>query len=85
MFSLCMQISSHKYQTDEQGWVDTILSVKANGTVRINTMDWLGQSSYAQSTVFWPVLSDAIAKVRKLKTFMCKKTKILLKRKNRFS
>ncbi|CAK9254091.1 unnamed protein product [Sphagnum jensenii] len=51
------------FSTDEQGWVDTILSVPVNGTVRINTMDWLGQSEYTNTIVFWPALSSAIAKV----------------------
>ncbi|CAM6009882.1 unnamed protein product [Sphagnum balticum] len=57
------EIAYHDYQTDEQGWVDTILSVPVNGTVRINTMDWLGQSEYTNTIVFWPALSSAIAKV----------------------
>jgi len=61
----CVQIAYHDYQTDEQGWVDTILSVPVNGTVRINTMDWLGQSEYTNTIVFWPALSSAIAKVQK--------------------
>jgi phospholipase D3/4 len=60
-----VQIAYHDYQTDEQGWVDTILSVPVNGTVRINTMDWLGQSEYTNTIVFWPALSSAIAKVQK--------------------
>lgn len=58
------QIASRKHQIDEQGWVDTILSVPINGTVRINTMDWLGQSQFSQTVVFWPVLLDAISKVQ---------------------
>ncbi len=62
---MCVQIAYHDYQTDEQGWVDTILSVPVNGTVRINTMDWLGQSEYTNTIVFWPALSSAIAKVQK--------------------
>ncbi|KAH8952944.1 hypothetical protein BDL97_09G111500, partial [Sphagnum fallax] len=58
------EIEYHDYQTDEQGWVDTILSVPVNGTVRINTMDWLGQSEYTNTIIFWPALSSAIAKVK---------------------
>ncbi|XP_059275255.1 uncharacterized protein LOC132029877 isoform X2 [Lycium ferocissimum] len=52
-----------KYQTDEQAWVDTIKSVAKGGTVRINTMDWLGQSGYTKQTVYWPSLSSAISEV----------------------
>ncbi|KAJ4952035.1 hypothetical protein NE237_028867 [Protea cynaroides] len=52
-----------KYQADEQGWVDTIKSVGAGATVRINTMDWLGQSQYLSPTVFWSSLSSAISEV----------------------
>lgn len=55
--------SGDSYQIDEQGWLDTILSVPVNGTVRINTMDWLGQSQFLNVDVFWPVFSDAISKV----------------------
>ncbi|PIA51432.1 hypothetical protein AQUCO_01100337v1 [Aquilegia coerulea] len=51
------------FQTDEQAWVDTIKSVGLGGTVRINTMDWLGQSQYLKSTVYWPSLSSAISEV----------------------
>ncbi|CAM6105639.1 unnamed protein product [Calypogeia fissa] len=50
------------YQSDEQGWVETILSVPVNGTVRMNTMDWLGQSQFGAPT-FWTALSTAIGKV----------------------
>lgn len=52
-----------KMQTDEQAWVDTIKSVSLGGTVRINTMDWLGQSEFAKTTVFWSTLSSAISEV----------------------
>lgn len=57
------ELSFDKFQADEQGWVDTIKSVKSGGMVRINTMDWLGQSQYATQTVFWPSLSSAISEV----------------------
>ncbi|XP_073126840.1 uncharacterized protein [Henckelia pumila] len=53
----------HKYQTDEQAWVDTIKSVGNGGTVRISTMDWLGQSQYLAQTVYWSSLSSAISEV----------------------
>jgi phospholipase D3/4 len=52
-----------KFQADEQGWVDTIKSVKLGGIVRMNTMDWLGQSQYATQTVYWSSLSSAISEV----------------------
>lgn len=52
-----------KYQTDEQAWVDTIKSVGNGGTVRISTMDWLGQSQYLAQTVYWSSLSSAISEV----------------------
>ena len=52
-----------KFQADEQGWVDTIKSVKVGGIVRMNTMDWLGQSQYGTQTVYWPSLSSAISEV----------------------
>ncbi|XP_020109529.1 phospholipase D Z-like isoform X1 [Ananas comosus] len=52
-----------KFQADEQGWVETIKSVKAGGTVRISTMDWLGQSQFTQQTIYWPSLSSAISEV----------------------
>lgn len=58
-----LQISFGKYQTDEQGWIDTIKSVKDGETVRISTMDWLGQSEYAAQTVYWSSLSTAISEV----------------------
>ncbi|TVU08336.1 hypothetical protein EJB05_41737 [Eragrostis curvula] len=57
------EVSFGKFQTDEQGWVDTIKSVRVGGIVRISTMDWLGQSQYATPTVFWPSLSSAISEV----------------------
>ncbi|XP_052210873.1 uncharacterized protein LOC127813771 [Diospyros lotus] len=53
----------HKYQTDEQAWIDTIKSVGFGATVRINTMDWLGQSQYTKQTVYWSSLSSAISEV----------------------
>ncbi|KAF7149808.1 hypothetical protein RHSIM_Rhsim02G0213000 [Rhododendron simsii] len=52
-----------KYQADEQAWVDTIKSVGVGATVRINTMDWLGQSQYTAQTVYWSSLSSAISEV----------------------
>ncbi|KAI8569264.1 hypothetical protein RHMOL_Rhmol02G0265300 [Rhododendron molle] len=52
-----------KYQADEQAWVDTIKSVGVGATVRINTMDWLGQSQYTTQTVYWSSLSSAISEV----------------------
>jgi hypothetical protein len=60
---LVLQLSFDKFQADEQGWVDTIKSVNSGGMVRINTMDWLGQSQYAPQTVFWSSLSSAISEV----------------------
>ncbi|KAK9101770.1 hypothetical protein Sjap_019024 [Stephania japonica] len=57
------ELSVGKFQTDEQAWVDTIKSVNVAGTVRISTMDWLGQSQYADKTVYWPTLSSAISEV----------------------
>lgn len=57
------ELSFDKFQADEQGWVDTIKSVNSGGIVRINTMDWLGQSQYATQTVFWPSLSTAISEI----------------------
>ncbi|KAK3134224.1 hypothetical protein QOZ80_6AG0546560 [Eleusine coracana subsp. coracana] len=57
------EVSFGKFQTDEQGWVDTIKSVKVGGIVRMSTMDWLGQSQYSTQTVFWPSLSSAISEV----------------------
>ncbi|GAA0179982.1 hypothetical protein LIER_30051 [Lithospermum erythrorhizon] len=52
-----------KFQSDEHAWVETIKSVTFRGTVRINTMDWLGQSGYAKQTVFWSTLSSAVSEV----------------------
>ncbi|XP_010265574.1 PREDICTED: phospholipase D Z-like [Nelumbo nucifera] len=57
------ELSFKKYQTDEQGWVDTIKSVGSGATVRISTMDWLGQSQYMNQTVYWSSLSSAISEV----------------------
>ncbi|OEL27793.1 Phospholipase D Z [Dichanthelium oligosanthes] len=56
-------VTFDKFQADEQGWVDTIKSVKIGGIVRMNTMDWLGQSQYATQTVYWSSLSSAISEV----------------------
>ncbi|KAJ4748054.1 Phospholipase D Z [Rhynchospora pubera] len=52
-----------KFQSDEQGWIETIKSVKVGGTVRINTMDWLGQSQFANPMIFWDSLTSAISEV----------------------
>ncbi|KAL3819086.1 hypothetical protein ACJIZ3_004991 [Penstemon smallii] len=52
-----------QYQTDEQAWVDTIKSVGKGETVRISTMDWLGQSQYTSQTLYWSSLSSAISEV----------------------
>lgn len=57
------ELSFGKFQTDEQAWVDTITSVGSGVIVRINTMDWLGQSQYTKQTVYWSSLSSAISKV----------------------
>ncbi|XP_042509614.1 phospholipase D Z-like [Macadamia integrifolia] len=57
------ELSFGKYQADEQAWVDTIKSVGTGETVRINTMDWLGQSQYLKQTVYWDSLSSAISEV----------------------
>jgi hypothetical protein len=43
--------------------VDTIKSVGSGGTVRISSMDWLGQSQYMIQTVYWSTLSSAISEV----------------------
>ena len=51
------------YQADEQAWVDTIKSVGSGSIVRINTMDWLGQSEYMTPTVYWSSISSAISEV----------------------
>ncbi|KAG6522673.1 hypothetical protein ZIOFF_019820 [Zingiber officinale] len=55
-------LSFQRFQADEQGWVDTIKSVRFGGAVRISTMDWLGQSQYLRQTVFWPSLSSAVSR-----------------------
>ncbi|XAR71448.1 Phospholipase D [Bertholletia excelsa] len=52
-----------KYQADEQAWIDTIKSVGVGEIVRISTMDWLGQSQYMNTTVYWSSLSSAISEV----------------------
>ncbi|XP_076955352.1 uncharacterized protein LOC143630151 [Bidens hawaiensis] len=57
------EISFGKYQTDEQAWIETIKSVTDGETVRISTMDWLGQSEYSTQTVYWSSLSTAISEV----------------------
>ncbi|XP_028799160.1 phospholipase D Y isoform X2 [Neltuma alba] len=57
------ELSFGKYQADEQAWIDTIKSVGMKETVRINTMDWLGQSQYTDQTVYWSSLSSAISEV----------------------
>lgn len=57
------QLLFDKYQSDEQGWIDTIKSVGNGETVRISSMDWLGQSEYMSQTVYWPSLSSAISEV----------------------
>ncbi|GAV84301.1 PLDc_2 domain-containing protein [Cephalotus follicularis] len=57
------ELSFDRYQTDEQAWVDTIKSVGVGATLRISTMDWLGQSQYTQQTVYWSSLSSAISEV----------------------
>lgn len=58
-----MQLSFGKYQADEQAWIETIKSVGNGGTVRISTMDWLGQSQFMKQTVYWASLSSAISEV----------------------
>ncbi|KAF8389221.1 hypothetical protein HHK36_025914 [Tetracentron sinense] len=57
------ELSFGKNQADEQAWADTIKSVGSGGTVRISTMDWLGQSQYMDQTVYWSSLSSAISEV----------------------
>lgn len=66
-----LQLLFGKYYTDEQAWVDTIKSVRNGGTVRINTMDWLGQSGYTKETVYWPSLSSAISEVTCASSIFC--------------
>ncbi|KAM4130392.1 hypothetical protein ACJW30_01G097900 [Castanea mollissima] len=51
------------YQAEEQAWVNTIKSVEKGSIVRINTMDWLGQSEYMTPTVYWSSISSAISEV----------------------
>nr|GEV03758.1 phospholipase D Z [Tanacetum cinerariifolium] len=50
-------------QTDEQAWVDTIRSVNFGETVRINTMDWLGQSKDSAQVVYWSSLASTVSQV----------------------
>ncbi|PON99234.1 Phospholipase D-like domain containing protein [Trema orientale] len=57
------EVSFGRYQADEQAWLDTIKSVSTGGTLRISTMDWLGQSQYTKQTVYWSSLSSAISEV----------------------
>ncbi|CAK9185259.1 unnamed protein product, partial [Ilex paraguariensis] len=57
------ELSFGKYLTDEQAWVDTIKSVGIGASVRISTMDWLGQSQYTNQTVYWSTLSSAVSEV----------------------
>ncbi|XVF89402.1 hypothetical protein PTKIN_Ptkin19aG0127400 [Pterospermum kingtungense] len=57
------ELSFGRFQPDEQAWLDTIKSVEDGGTVRINTMDWLGQSQYTDQKVYWSSLSTAVSEV----------------------
>ncbi|XP_011036686.1 PREDICTED: phospholipase D Z-like isoform X1 [Populus euphratica] len=57
------ELSFGRFQADEQAWVDTIKSVGTGSTVRINTMDWLGQSQYVKPTVYWSSLYSVISEV----------------------
>ncbi|KAK9027175.1 hypothetical protein V6N11_067018 [Hibiscus sabdariffa] len=57
------ELSFGRFQPDEQGWLDTIKSVGDGGTVRISTMDWLGQSQYMKQTVYWSALSTAVSEI----------------------
>ncbi|KAJ6373230.1 hypothetical protein OIU76_027546 [Salix suchowensis] len=57
------ELSFGRFQADEQAWVDTIKSVGTGSVVRINTMDWLGQSQYMKQTIYWSSLSSAISEV----------------------
>ncbi|RXH73083.1 hypothetical protein DVH24_012767 [Malus domestica] len=57
------ELTFGRYQADEQAWIETIHSVRSGGTVRISTMDWLGQSQYTKPTVYWSSLSSAISEV----------------------
>ncbi|CAK9317537.1 unnamed protein product [Citrullus colocynthis] len=52
-----------RYQSDEQAWSDTVKSVSSGETVRISTMDWLGQSEFTTPTIYWSSLSSAISEV----------------------
>jgi len=58
-----LQLLFGKYQADEQAWIDTIKSVGKKETVRISTMDWLGQSQFMDQTIYWSSLSSAISQV----------------------
>ncbi|KAG6507722.1 hypothetical protein ZIOFF_033073 [Zingiber officinale] len=65
--------SFQRFQADEQGWVDTIKSVRFGGAVRISTMDWLGQSQYLRQTVFWPSLSSAVSEIEQnIRAWQCR-------------
>ncbi|XP_078437755.1 uncharacterized protein LOC144708367 [Wolffia australiana] len=57
------ELSFGRFPADEQGWVDTIKSVKFRGIVRISSMDWLGQSEYATQPIYWSTLSAAVSEV----------------------
>ncbi|XWS26159.1 hypothetical protein CRYUN_Cryun26dG0006900 [Craigia yunnanensis] len=57
------RLSFGRFQPDEQAWLDTIKSVGDGGTVRISTMDWLGQSPNTEQTVYWSSLSTAVSEV----------------------
>lgn len=57
------ELSFGKYPPDEQAWVETIKSVGSGATLRISTMDWLGQSQYMKPTVYWSSLSSAVSEV----------------------
>lgn len=63
MYFYDLQLSFGKYQADEQAWVDTIKSAGNGATIRISTMDWLGQSQYMKQTVYWSSLSSAVSEV----------------------
>ncbi|KAF3780929.1 Phospholipase D Z [Nymphaea thermarum] len=57
------ELSFGKFQSDEQAWSDTIKSAHYEGTVRISTMDWLGQSQYVKQPIYWSSLASAISEV----------------------
>ncbi|KAM3711288.1 hypothetical protein ACJW31_01G097200 [Castanea mollissima] len=57
------ELSFGTYPADEQAWVETIKSVGSGATLRISTMDWLGQSQYMKPTVYWSSLSSAVSEV----------------------